>query len=203
MPASVSWPGRARRTLAGQAERLRQSLDALGQQLRESIAGEIARAVAAAVGEAVRAALDCRPADQPRRPYPRPVRPSAAWDDPRESAWSDGLDDEPLRDEWDGGRWDEPEDLPDRAPAPPAHRPPEPGRGNEALPLLWQGLLWWLSGRGWWTALGAGLLAAAAALAGNPLLASVAGVAAAVSGLLALSECAESGAAALSEAVKP
>ena len=56
MPASVSWPGRARRTLAGQAERLRQSLEALGQQLRESIAGELARAVAAAVCEAVRAA---------------------------------------------------------------------------------------------------------------------------------------------------
>ena len=198
MPASVSWPGRARRTLAEQAERLRRSLDSLGQQLRESIAGEIARAVAAAVCEAVRAALDCRPADEFRRPYTRPGRPSAAWDDPRESEWSDGLDDEPLRDGWDGGRWDEPEDLPDRSPAPPAT-----GRNTEALPLLWQGLLWWLSGRGWWTALGAGLLAAAAALAGNPLLASVAGVAAAVSGLLALSECAESGAAALSEAVKP
>ena len=196
MPASVSWPGRARRTLAGQAERLRQSLEALGQQLREGIAGEIARAVAAAVCEAVRAALDCRPADQSRRPHARPVRPSAAWDDPRESGRSDGLDDE-LRDAWDG-RWDEPEDLPERAPAPPA-----PGRGNEALPLLWQGLLWWLRGRGWRTALGAGLLAIAAALAGNPLLASVAGVAAAVSGLLALSDSAASGAAALSEAVKP
>jgi hypothetical protein len=197
MPASVSWPGRARRTLAEQAERLRRSLEALGQQLRESIAGEIARAVAAAVCEAVRAALDCRPADQFRRPYPRPGRGPEMWNDPRESEWSDGLDDE-LRDGWDGGRWGEPEDVPDRAPAPPATR-----RGNEALPLLWQGLLWWLRGRGWWTALGAGLLAAAAAFAGNSLLASVAGVAAAVSGLLALSESAESGAAALSEAVKP
>ena len=56
MPASVSWPARARRTLAEQAERLRQSLESLGQQLRESNAGEIARAVAAAVCEAVRAA---------------------------------------------------------------------------------------------------------------------------------------------------
>ena len=197
MPASDPWPGRARRTLAEQAERLRLSLEALGQQLRESIAGEIARAVAAAVCEAVRAALGCRPADQSRRPYPRPGRGPEMWNDPRESAWSDGLDDE-LRDEWDGGRWGEPEDMPDRSPAPPA-----PGRGNEALPLLWQGLLWWLRGRGWWTALGAGLLAAAAALAGNSLLASVAGVAAAVSGLLALSDSAESGAAALSGAVKP
>ena len=70
-------------------------------------------------------------------------------------------------------------------------------------PLLWQGLLWWLRGRGWQTALGAGLLAAAAAFAGNPLLAAVAGVAAAVSGLVALSDSAESGAAALSEAVQP
>ena len=203
MPASVSGPGRARRTLAEQAERLRRSLDSLGQQLRESIAGEIARAVAAAVCEAVRAALDCRPADSYRRDHVLTGRPSAAWDDPRESEWSDGLDDEPLRDEWDGGRWDEPENLPDRAPAPPAHRPPEPGRGTEPLPLLWQGLLWWLSGRGWWTALGTGLLAVAAAFAGNSLLASVAGVAAAVSGLLALSDSAESGAAALSEAVEP
>jgi hypothetical protein len=198
MPASVSWPARARRTLAEQAERLRRSLESLGQQLRESIAGEVARAVAAAVCEAVRAALDCRPADQSRRPHTRPVRPSAAWDYPRESGWSDGLDDEPLRDEWDGGRWDEPEDMPDRSPA-----PPEPSRGAEALPLLWQGLLWWLSGRGWRTALAAGLLATAAAFAGNSLLASVAGAAAAVSGLVALSESAESGAAALSEAVKP
>ena len=203
MPASVPRPGRARRTLAEQAERLRQSLESLGPQLRESIAGEVARAVAAAVSEALRAALDCRPADSYRRDRVLPGRPSAAWDRPRQDGWSDGLDDEPLRDEWDGGRWDEPEDLPDRAPAPPAHRPPEPGRGNEALPLLWQGLLWWLRGRGWRTALGAGLLAAAAAFAGNPLLASVAGVAAAVSGLLALSDSAESGAAALSEAVKP
>jgi hypothetical protein len=103
-----------------------------------------------------------------------------------------------LRDEWDGGRWGEPEGVPDRAPAPPAT-----GRGNEALPLPWQGLLWWLRGRGWWTALGAGLLAAAAALAGNPLLASVAGVAASVSGLVALCDSAESGAAALSEALEP
>jgi hypothetical protein len=198
MPASVSWPARARRTLARQAERLRQSLESLGQQLRESIAGEIARAVAAAVCEAVRAALDCRAADSYRRDHVLTGRPSAAWDDPRESEWSDGPDDEPLRDEWDGGRWDEPENLPDRAPAPPAT-----DRNTDALPLLWQGLLWWLRGRGWWTALGAGLLAAAAAFAGNSLLASVAGVAAAVSGLLALSESAESGAAALSEAVKP
>jgi hypothetical protein len=198
MPASVSWPGRARRTLAGQAERLRQSLEALGQQLRESIAGEVARAVAAAVCDAVRAALDCRPADNHRRDYGRPGRRSEMWNDPRESAWSDGLDDEPLRDGWDGGRWDEPEDLPDRAPAPLAT-----GRNTEALPLLWQGLLWWLRGRGWRTALGAGLLAIAAAFAGNPLLASVAGVAAAAAGLVALSDSAESGAAALSETVKP
>ena len=153
--------------------------------------------MAAAVCEAVRAALDCRPADSYRRNHVLPGRPSAAWNDPRESEWSDGLDDE-LRDEWDGGRWGEPEGLPDRAPDPPAT-----GRNTEALPLLWQGLLWWLSGRGWWTALAAGLLAAAAALAGNSLLASVAGVAAAVSGLVALSDSAESGAAALSEAVKP
>jgi hypothetical protein len=197
MPASVSWPGRTRRTLAEQAERLRRSLESLGQQLRESIAGEIARAVAATVCEALRAALDCRPADSYRRDHVLPGRPSAAWDGPRQDEWPDGLDDEPLRDEWDGGRWDEPEDLPDRTPAPPAT-----GRNTEAL-LLWQGLLWWLSGRGWRTALGAGLLAAAAALAGNPLLASVAGVAAAVSGLVALSDSAESGAAALSEAVQP
>jgi hypothetical protein len=198
MPASVPRPGRARRTLAEQAERLRLSLEALGQQLRESIAGEIARAVAAAVCEAVRAALGCRPADQSRRPYPRPGRGPEMWNDPRESGWSDGLDDGPLRDGWDGGRWDEPEDVPDRAPAPPAT-----GRNTEALPLVWQGLLWWLRGRGWRTALGAGLLAAAAAFADNPLLAAVAGVAAAVSGLLALSDSAESGAAALSEAVQP
>jgi hypothetical protein len=198
MPASVSWPGRARRTLAGQAESLRRSLESLGQRLRESIAGEVARAVAAAVCEAVRAALGCRPVDSYRRDHVLPGRTSAAWDRPRQDEWSDGLDDEPLRDGWDGDRWDEPEGVPDRAPAPPAT-----GRNTEALPLLWQGLLWWLRGRGWWTALGAGLLAAAAALAGNPLLASVAGVAAAVSGLLALSDSAESGAAALSEAVEP
>ena len=198
MPASVSWPGRARRTLAGQAESLRQSLESLGQQLRESIAAEVARAVAAAVCEAVRAALDCRPADQSRRQYPRPGRGPEMWNDPRESGWSDGLDDEPLRDGWDGGHWDEPEGPPDRTPAPPAT-----GRKAEALPLVWQGLLWWLRGRGWRTALGTGLLAAAAAFAGNPLLAAVAGVAAAVSGLVALSDSAESGAAALSEAVKP
>jgi hypothetical protein len=197
MPASVSWPARARRTLAEQAERLRLSLEALGQQLRESIAGEIARAVAAAVCEAVRAALDCRPADSYRRDHVLPGRTSTVWDRHREDEWSDSFNDE-LRDEWDGGRWDEPEDMPDRSPAPPATR-----RGNEALPLLWQGLLWWLSGRGWRTALGAGLLAVAAAFAGNSLLASVAGVAAAVSGLLALSDSAESGAAALSEAVEP
>jgi hypothetical protein len=198
MPASDPWPGRARRTLAEQAERLRRSLESLGQQLRESIAGEVARAVAAAVCEAVRAALDCRPADQSRRQYPRPGRGPEMWNDPRESGWSDGLDDEPLRDGWDGGRWDEPEGAPDRAPAPPAT-----GRNTEALPLVWQGLLWWLRGRGWRAALGAGLLAAAAAFAGNPLLAAVAGVAAAVSGLVALSDSAESGAAALSEAVEP
>jgi hypothetical protein len=197
MPASVTWPARAGRALAEQAERLRASLDSLGERLRESIAGEVARAVAAAVYEAVRAALDCRPADQFHRPHTRPVRPSATWGAPRESEWSDGLDDE-LRDEWDGGRWDEPEGLPDRTPAPPAT-----GRKAEALPLVWHGLLWWLSGRGWWTALAAGLLAAAAAFAGNPLLASVAGVAAAVSGLVALSDSAASGAAALFEAVKP
>jgi hypothetical protein len=198
MPASDPWPGRARRTLAEQAERLRRSLESLGQQLRESIAGEVARAVAAAVCEAVRAALDCRPVDSYRRDHVLPGRPSAAWGRPRQDEWSDGLDDEPLRDGWDGGRWGEPEDLPDRAPAQPAA-----GRNTEALPLVWQGLLWWLRGRGWRTALGAGLLAAAAAFAGNPLLASVAGVAAAVSGLVALSDSAESGAAALSEAVDP
>ena len=94
--------------------------------------------------------------------------------------------------------------MPWRPPsARPCARHSTAGRGTEPLPLLWQGLLWWLSGRGWWTALAAGLLAAAAALAGNSLLASVAGVAAAVSGLVALCDSAESGAAALSEAIEP
>ena len=84
MPASVSWPGRARRTLAGQAESLRRSLESLGQQLRESIAGEVARAVAAVVCAAVRAALDCRPVDSYRRDHVLPGRTSTVWDRHRE-----------------------------------------------------------------------------------------------------------------------
>ncbi len=197
MPASISWLDRTGRTLAEQAERLRRSLESLGQQLREGIAGEVARSVAAAVSKAVRAALDCRPVNEFRRPYARPARPSAAWDDPRSTDWSDGFDDE-LSDEWDGRRWDEPDEMTHR-PSPPTETPVQP----TVLPLGWQGLLWLLGRRGRWAALGAGLLAAAAALAGNPLLASAAAVAALVTGLLALSDTAASGAAALSRAAGP
>src|SRR5438477_5894866 len=176
MPVSDSWLGRARRTLAEQAERLRRSLESLGRQLREGMPGEVARSVAAAVCEAVRAALDCRPAHNYRQEYARPDRRSGMWNDPRERGWSDGFDDE-LRDEWDGGRWDEPDEMTHR-PSPPT----EPQVGPPVLPLAWQGLLWLLGRRGRWAALGAGLLAAAAALAGNPLLASAAGVTALVTG---------------------
>jgi hypothetical protein len=196
MPAPVSRLRRAGRALAEQAERLHQSLESLGERLNRGIAGEVARAVAAAAGEAVRAALDCRPADNFRRDYARPGPQSGTWDDPREPEWSDGLDDAPLRDEWDGGPWDEPDET--------SHRPsPAPQAGPQVLPLAWQGLLWLLGRRGRWAALGAGLLAAAAALTGDPLLASAAGAAALVGGLLALSDAARSGAAALSRAVGP
>jgi hypothetical protein len=84
MPASVSWPGRARRTLAEQAERLRQSLESLGQQLRESIAGEVARAVPASAtgrwagcGPSWRRSADCWSESRPRTEGSSPAACSA------------------------------------------------------------------------------------------------------------------------------
>lgn len=90
--ASPTLRGRLARHLG----RLHQSLDAVGEQVREAVAHAVGRTVAEAVGEAVYEAL-C-PRDGPSRSLPHASyaghtsTPRRAWDEPawqREAARSD------------------------------------------------------------------------------------------------------------------
>jgi hypothetical protein len=162
---SVIDPGS--RWLARHFQRLRRSLEALYDRLREAIAVAVARAAEDAVREGVHALLaDTPPLSPPDYPH-RNFAPSPAWRDPNDP-------DEELR------RWEE--NLDNDYPAAsrgdvgargPADEPSvEPTRLRRALAEGLQAASWWLRRGGRFpvlTALSAGLVVVLASYIGGPL----------------------------------
>jgi hypothetical protein len=181
-----------RRSLARHLDRLRQALDALGQRLREALAHTVGQAVAGAVREAMQAVLAGGP--RPARPVPGARTrdpPAPLWHEPQEPPWPAEADD------WmEGDEHAEP--APQALPTPPQPQSRNLGR---ALLAGCETAAWWLrrqAGRGTaWAALGLGLAAAVAVLAGGPLAAAGLGLAGTALGLLGLADAAWAGVAAL------
>ncbi len=176
----------ARRLLTVHLDRLRRTLEALGQQLREALARALAQTIEGAVREAVHSALDDPPPD-PRltgRSAWLPKRNPDLWEEPDDPALED-LDD----------RWtDEEEDLRRPAAVGPAAEP-QSARCVRALAVGCQAAAWWLgrqAGRcSTVAALGVGLAATGAAYAAGS------GLAVSSLGLLTLASAVGAGAAAL------
>jgi hypothetical protein len=160
-------------TLAERLERLNDSLQSLGQQLREAVASAIGSAVAGAVRDAIRGLLapdDPATHFEDRRPYQERYEPVyRGWDDPNGPGWYE--EDYPLA--------DRPE---------PARRPQGSGRWSNALGVALQAGLCWLRHqprrRPVLTAVLVAVAAGMAALLAGPAVGAGAGVLASAAGLL-------------------
>jgi len=176
----------ARRLLTVHLDRLRRTLEALGQQLREALARALAQTIEGAVREAVHSALDDPPPDHRVTGHTSwlPRRNPALWEEPEDRTLDD-LDD----------RWpDDEEDL--RRPTsrvPPTE--PRSARCARALAVGCQAAAWWFCRRAGRcstvAALGVGLAATGAAYAAGS------GLAVSSLGLLTLASAVGAGAAAL------
>jgi hypothetical protein len=176
----------ARRLLSVHLDRLRRTLDSLGQQLRDALARAVAQTVESAVREAVHTALDAPPPDRhlTGRPAWLPPRNPALWEEPDDPALDD-LDD----------RWPDNEEH-RRRPAPEAPlAEPRSARCVRALAVGCQASAWLLrrqAGRfSTVLALAAGLAATGVAYAAGS------GLAVPSLGLLLLASAVGAGAAAL------
>src|SRR5260370_148877 len=184
------------RWLARHFQRLRRSLEALYDRLREAIAVAVARAAEDAVREAVSGLLaDTPPLSPPDYPH-RNFAPSGAWRDPNDP-------DEELR------RWEENLDNDYAAAASrevgarvqPDEPAPEPTRLRRALAEGLQAASWWLRRDGRFpvlTALSAGLVVVLASYAGGPLAGAGVALAGSALGLLSFAHAVHTGAGALS-----
>jgi hypothetical protein len=190
---SVIDPGS--RWLARHFGRLRRSLEALYDRLREAIAVAVARAAEDAVREAVSGLLaDTPPLSPPDYP-PRNFAPSGAWRDPNEPdeelrRWEENLDHEYAA-ATDG------EAGPRNQPDEPA---PEPTRLRRALAEGLQAASWWLRRGGRFpvlTALSAGLVVVLASYTGGPLAGAGVALAGSALGLMSFAHAVHSGAGAL------
>lgn len=160
-------------TIGERLDRLNNTLQALGQQLKDAIAGAISSAVAGAVRDAVRGLLG--PADEPADYRDRPYRD---WEEPAYPDWD--RPDRPL--------WHEDPDYPhDRRPEPVSRRGPR-SRWSEALGVAVQAGLGWLRHqprpRPVLTAVVVALAAGLTALLAGPAVGAGAGVLASTAGLL-------------------
>jgi hypothetical protein len=196
---SVIDPGS--RWLARHFGRLRRSLEALYDRLREAIAVAVARAAEDAVREAVSGLLaDTPPLGPPDYPH-RNFAPSGVWRDPNDP-------DEELC------RWEENLDAdyatPTRNEAGPRVQPdepsPEPTRLRRALAEGLQAASWWLRRGGRFpvlTALSAGLVVVLASYTGGPLAGAGVALAGSALGLLSFAHAVHSGAGALAAFSNP
>ena len=175
----------ARRLLSAHLDRLRQTLDSLGQQLRDALARAVAQTVESAVREAVHTALDAPPPDHRVTGHTSwlPRRNPALWEE-AEDRTLDDLDD----------RWPDEEDELHR-PAPTPQGEPRSARCARALAVGCQAAAWWFcrqAGRcSTVAALGVGVAATSVAYAAGS------GLAVPSLGLLTLAGAVGAGAAAL------
>jgi hypothetical protein len=197
---SVIEPGS--RWLARHFSRLRRSLEALYDRLREAIAVAVARAAEDAVREAVSGLLADTPPLSPPDYSHRSFAPSGAWRDPNDP-------DEELR------RWEENLDDDYATAARSEARPlgesgepsPEPTRLRRALAAGLQASSWWLrrDGRPFpvLSALGAGLVVVLASYAGGPLAGAGVALAGSALGLMSFAHAVHTGAGALGSFASP
>jgi hypothetical protein len=180
------------RALANRLDRLRRTLNDLGERLQEAVAAAIGAEVGGAVRAAVRAVLD----DAPGRPV---VSAGPPWPPGRHPPFWGGADDRPDEESADllpEGQGDDygPGDS-DPFPVSVPSALPEgrrQGRLAQALAFGLQVASWWLrrqAGRlPLLTALGLGAVTAAAAYLGRALLATRTGLARSAFGLAALAD---------------
>src|SRR4051794_40102769 len=176
--------------LTNSLDRLRHTLDTLGDRLRDAVSSAVGETVAGVVRHTMHALL-AGPANIPRDP-PRyrhlPPNPHPLWVSPQEP------DDGQPFDDLDG-------ELTDEGDYPPAERvvpTPQPSRLPHALALGAHTAFCWLRrGIGYFpvaTACTVGLLTAAATYAGGPLAAAAIGLAGSAYSLLSLAESVHAGA---------
>jgi len=161
------------RTLGERLDRLNNTLQSLGQQLKDAIASAISSAVAGAVRDAVRNLLG--PAEEPTQFRDRPYRD---WEEPAYSDWD--RPDRPL--------WQEDQDDPHDGRLEPAPRQGTRSRWSEALGVAVQAGLCWLRHqprrRPVLTAVVVAFAAGLTALLAGPAVGAGAGVLASTAGLL-------------------
>jgi hypothetical protein len=190
------------RSLTTQLDRLRVTLDSLGQRLREAVTHAVGETVGAVVRHTLRVALADHPAREEEYTHtvePRYRDPPPRWDEPEEkSPWN-----QPSWDSYSGwppdeGRADEvtyPEEEP--APDPERHR----GTAAHLIVVGCQALTWWLRGhsgrRPLLAAFGVAAACGVAVYVGGPLVIASVSLAGGALGLATLVDVVRSGAQAL------
>jgi hypothetical protein len=185
----------AARFFRGPLDHLCRALDALAERLREAVARVVGETVARLVGGVVRALLEDDRADADAEGHSD--RPADLWHERPGAAWSGAGPDQALA--YDDGAADDPGREPARS-----SRPFPPQRRVKALALGCQATAWWL-GRPTGepriaVALGVGIVTAAAAYVGGPMVAAGAALAGTAAALAALAGLTRVVAAALARA---
>jgi hypothetical protein len=189
------------RTLAERLSRLNDSLQALGERLKTSIASLVGDAIGDAVRAAVRNLLGNREAPtlaasfRDDRDYRETYRPR----DDRDQFHRTDFRDADARDPWgdDDHRWSEEDDVSSRWDGS-EQRQDRPRRWHNALGAAAQSALWWLRyqprNRPVLTTLAVALAAGITGFVAGPALAAGAGVLASVAGLLLTANTSQSAA---------
>jgi hypothetical protein len=187
------------RTLAERLSRLNDSLQALGERLKTSIAGLVGDAIGDAVRAAVRNLLGNREAPaltagfRDDRDHREPYRPR----DDRDQFHRGDYRDADARDPWgeDERRWPEDGDYASRWETE-ERRQDRPRRWHNALGAAVESALWWLRyqprNRPVLTTLAVALAAGITGFVAGPALAAGAGVLASVAGLLLTANASQS-----------
>jgi hypothetical protein len=192
---------RAGRLLAAHVRRLRAALARLAAEVRAAIARAVGQATGDAVRDALRVILDGPPAQPAARDPPEDA--DVLWGQPRRPRWPT----EPYAGHYDPYHLperetdyleDDPEDEPDEGLSAERPEPPPAGAWSRALAVGCQAAAWWLRRHpgplALLAAVGVGLAAGLAALAGGPLVAGGSAAAAAALAALALADAARAAA---------
>ena len=188
MPSPRSWIGHRGRWLAHSLNRLRQTLDSLGERLQEAVSSAVGQTVAVVVQETVHALLTESSCPSPVAPMPRWTKPQGPHPEP----WFDDPGDLPA----------DAADIEDDLPAAdgPAASPPAsrwPAAALVGLQTTLYGLRRRIGRFPVLSAFGIGLFTAIATYLGGPLAAAGVGLAVSALGLASLAEAVRTGADAL------
>jgi hypothetical protein len=191
-PFSLARP--ARSSLVGRLDRLRASLEDLGERLREGVAQAVSGSLGDAVRDALRSLLGIGDVGHMCYAAERPYQPAPLWggsDGPDHTRWADDRD----HTRWSGSSLPHEDDHADEDDAPEATPNSEsPGRLRwcQAVAVGLQASAWWLrrcTGRfTLLSAVGVGVASALVAYVGGHLAIAAAGLAGSALTLLALTD---------------